>query len=182
MDKINVKEYLENKNALELNYLSYVDKLELADLIMENVIEDKYKPPIINTAILKNIAVQSFINQATNLDLSVEANDGQDGYDILSYSNELTNLLASIDREFSVFESILNDRVNDFYRYEYSTSKAIYDLARSVKDLVNMGAKYVDDALKDVDLDQIVEKYKDVIPPLKDNQPEKKGDDQNENG
>ena len=153
---ISVREYLEDKNKLELNYLTYGKKMDLVDIILENVINRETRPATINTAVLKNIAVQTFIQNITNIDLSEELNNGENGYDILCYTNSLNELLMTIKTEYDVLEEMLNDRINDFYRFEYSLAKTLYDIEIEVASTLSSGADYLEDALKNLDVERIV--------------------------
>ena len=163
---ISVKEYIEDKDKLELSYLMYGKKVDLVDIILENVINRETSPATIDTALLKNISLQMFIQNITNIDLSVEANDGENGYDILCYTGELQHLLELVAPEFNRLEEILNDKLNDFYRYEYSSAKALYDIRNAVYQSLSSSADILENALKNIDVEKLV-KMMPTTAPLK---------------
>lgn len=153
---ISVREYLDDNTKLELVYIPYGRKIDLVNLILENVIDRETKPATIDTALLKNVATQMFIQNATNINLSEDINDGENGYDVLCYNDALSGLLNSVITEFSVFQEILNDKVNDFYRYEYSSAKALYDIESDIANILSDSANYLEDKLKNLDVEQLV--------------------------
>ena len=155
---INVREYLNNKTKLELVYIPYGEKINLINLILDNVINRETKPATIDTALLKNVATQIFIQNATNIDLSEDANSGENGYDVLCYNNALYELLSSIRSEFDMFQEILNDKVNDFYRYEYSSAKALYDIEEDIAGAFSDSIDSLETALKNLNVEQLVDR------------------------
>lgn len=153
---ISVREYLNDKSKLELMYLEYGKKMDLVDMILQNVIDGSTSPATIDTSLLKIISIQMFIQNITNLDLSEDANDGENGYDILCYSGELSHLLELIAPEYNRLQEILNDKLNDFYRYEYSISKAINEIKDEIYSGLSASADYIESAIKRIDVEKII--------------------------
>lgn len=154
---VNVREYIKDNDKLELSYLGYAQKMELVDTILENVIDYNTHPATVDTSMLKIISIELFIQNITNLDLSPEANGDENGYDILCYSGALSHLLELIAPEYNRLQEILNDRLNDFYRYEYSPVKAIYDIKDAVDKALSDSADYLNNAIRNIDIEKIME-------------------------
>ena len=156
--KINVQEYISDESKLELTYLTYGEKIDLVNIILENVINRETRPATVDTALLKSIAIQMFIENITNIDLSDDVNDGQNGYDILCYTGSLQKLLRAIAPEYNRLQEVLNDKLNDFYRYEYSEAKAFYDIEVEVGQLLSMSLDKLEDGLKKLDVEKMIQK------------------------
>lgn len=160
--KISVKEYMDDNSLLEIYYTPFGYKLDLVDTILDNLIDRNTTPPTINVALLKNIANHLFIQEITNLDLSEDANDGSDGYDLLCQYKLLSNLLSTISDEYQILNDILNDRLNDFYRYEYSISKVLYDTVNSISDFASYSINQLESTMKSIDTDKLVHNIKAI--------------------
>lgn len=159
---ISVNEYMNNNSLLEVYYTPFGYKLDLVDTILDNVIDRSTTPHTINIALLKNISDHLFIQEITNLDLSEEANDGSDGYDLLCQFNLLPKLLDSISDEYQRMNSILNDRLNDFYRYEYSIAKVFHDIGIEISDLIDSSVSKLDSVMESIDVKELTQNISSI--------------------
>lgn len=147
---ITVNEYLEDKAKLERYYIPFNHKMEIVDILLEQLTNTETVPPTIDTATLKYITTQLIIEHVTNIEL------GDDGYDILCEAEELTSLLQEIAPEVATFNDIINDKLQDFYRYEYSESKVINDIKVALNDYLSDSLWRVEEVIKDLDVEKLV--------------------------
>ena len=129
MNRISVMDFINDNSLLEVTYTPFDQKLEIVTRILNATIETVGE---INTSIVRKISTQVFINNITNIDLSVKDKNGLDGYDQLCYCNQLDVLKSLISSEYIEFETILTERISDYARVMNSPVYAIgktYDLA-----------------------------------------------------
>jgi hypothetical protein len=159
MERISVIEYLQNPGELELNYTPYNIKAEIVDVILSQVITENEMKKI-DSALLDRVSTQIFIESATNIDMSIESEEGLDGYDLLCLNDELDHVIFVIGTEFDRFKEILDLKVADFYRYENSTSATLLLLKRLMYTFMK---KKVDEArqlVEGVDTKAVAERMK----------------------
>lgn len=148
MNKISVEDYLLDKDMLETIYIPYEKKVEIVNTILDNF--DKSK---IDSARLNYIFDYVIITTITNIDLDIESNDGFNGYDLLCYEKEFEELILEIEYEYNKFKEILQYKLNDIYHYESNQIKIV------VEQLMNE----FNSMLKNVDMNELANKLKDVI-------------------
>ena len=157
INKINVDEYLENKELLELKYIPFDVKYEIISTLITGFIKIVGG---INSALLKRIVIETIIENVTNIDLTSVSETGLKGYDQLCYKNELNNLIDLIGNEYKIFYSMYEDYVSDYIRSENNPSFAISNIYGEIKE----GIKYIiehPDLLGDV-LNPINEEVGDI--------------------
>lgn len=160
--KISVEEYLENNELLKTYYTPFETKREIVDVIVSQVVEDKGMKKIDQT-FLYRIATQVFIETITNIDMSIKSNSGLDGYDVLCLNDALNELIDMISTEFDRFDSILKLKLDDFYRYENSTSSILLSLKKNLSDFFKKKTDELNEMIANIDSKEISEKIKMTI-------------------
>lgn len=113
-EKISVREYLDNPELIEVYYTQYDLKVNICDVILDQVIKKDGCYYYIDSSLLDRIKTQVIIESVTNIDLSIEDEVGLNGYDLLCKEDRLDDLLNSIPEEFNRFNKILELKVKDF--------------------------------------------------------------------
>jgi len=161
-NKISVSNYLENVELLEIDYTPYDVKVDIVDVILSQVIIDDEMEKI-DSALLKRISTQIFIESITNIDMSIKSDNGLDGYDELCLLNELDDLLNLIFDEYSRFENILELKVADFYRYKNSTSSTLLSLKNKLSKFVKEKSDEINNLIENIDTQALSNKLKVLI-------------------
>jgi hypothetical protein len=161
-NKISVREYLDNKELLEINYTPHDIKNNIVDVMLSQVVvRDGLQK--INSVLLNRISTQIFIESITNIDMSVKSDKNLDGYDELCFNNELEELLEIISNEYSRFEYILKLKIDDLNRYNNSTSATILSLKKSVVDFVKKKSDEINQFINNIDTQTISNNLKVLI-------------------
>lgn len=113
-ERISVKEFLEDKELLELTYIPYDKKVEICETIIEQCSSEFENYHTLNSALLERVKKEIFISSITNLDFSIKDENGLDGYDQLCYHNMLNDLIEDCDYLYDQFEEIFQLMLNDY--------------------------------------------------------------------
>ena len=122
MSKISVKEYVDNNELLEVGYLPFDRKMEIAGYVLRGVTQALGG---LNSSMLRRVATEVFIENITNIDLNIEDENGLKGFDQLCYSRELDKLLLYLGDEYTEMKRILDEYVSDYIRTETNPSVTI---------------------------------------------------------
>lgn len=156
-NKISVSEYLDNKELLEIKkYIPYVEKVNIVNSIMKQVCRNTSGLYSVDSVLLDRIKKQIFIEQLTNLDLSI-LSDNLDGYDLLMVNNDMNNILLSITAEYKELDRILELRVNDFLRDKTSISGFLHYKTERVLDYINSNVPVLLEKIDKIDTKSIID-------------------------
>lgn len=161
-NRISVAEYLENDELLEINYTPYDVKINIVDVILSQVVTEGDMRKI-DSAFLHRISTQVFIESITNIDMSIKSEHDLNGYDLLCLNNELDALIDIISDEFERFEDILRLKVDDFYKYNTSTSATLLSLKNTVSKFINKKSDEINELIENLDTVSISDKLKNII-------------------
>ena len=161
-NKISVTEYLEDKGLLEINYIPYDVKSNIVDVILSKV-STAGEINKLDSALLHRISTQVFIESITNIDMSIESEENLNGYDLLCLYDELDSLIDTIIDEFERFEHILELKVEDFHRYNTSTSATLLSLKNVLSKFVKKKSDEINELIRNLDTSAISEKLKNII-------------------
>jgi hypothetical protein len=161
-NKISVSEFLETPELLEVGYTPYDKKVDIVDVILSQVIVNDEVEKI-DSALLKRIKTQIFIESITNIDMSIESDDGLNGYDELCLLDELDMLIELIYDEYSRFEEILELKLQDFYRYKTSTSATMLSLKNNFLKFAKEKYDEISNMIDNIDTHALSDKLKVFI-------------------
>lgn len=157
--KISVENYLASPELIEVYYVPYETKVNICNVILNQVIKKDGCMYYIDSALLDRVKTQVVIESITNLDLSIKDENGLDGYDLLCKENELSNLIDFISYEYNKFDEIIKFKVQDFYNsngsisgFLHFTKKEIINKYNEIMDsftkfISNINAKDVADVI-----------------------------------
>lgn len=160
-NKISVKEYVENKNLLEVNYVPYDNKLQIVSHVLNGVVSSVGG---LNTSLLRRIATEVFIESISNIDMSIEDENGLGGFDQLCYLGELSGLKAMMGNEYIEFQTILDERVQDYIRTETNPAVTINAIYNQVTDYAKMAMDYISSQIQNIDVEKVSEVVSKYIP------------------
>lgn len=167
-EKISVKQYLENKELLKLNnYIPYHKKVKIIDSIMKQVcivINGTYN---LDSVLLDRVKMQIFIEQCTNLDLSIMF-ENMDGYDLLKKEKYYDLILFDIQDELTEFERILQLRIDDFIRDKASVKGILNYKIESMYNYINLKIPEVLDRVEKIDIESITKNFSMVLDKITD--------------
>lgn len=161
-NKISVAEYLKNNELLEINYTPYEVKLNIVNVMLSQVIT-KGELNKIDSALLKRISTQVFIESITNIDMSIKSEQNLSGYDLLCLYDELDTLIDIVSDEFKRFEDILKLKVDDFYKYNISTSATLLSLKNAFSKFIKVKGDEINELIQNLDTVSISDKLKNII-------------------
>ena len=159
MDKISVNEFLNNSDLLEITYTPFYTKLQIVTKILNSVINATGE---INTSIIRRISTQVFIENITNIDMSIKDENDLDGYDKLCYLNKLSDLKKLIGLEYIEFENILNERLMDYIRIETNPTYAVSEIYKMASNNTDALSTLLLDKSKDVEIDELVSQIGEI--------------------
>lgn len=152
MSKISVKEYVDDKNLLEVSYVPYDRKMEIAGYILRGVVNALGG---INSSMLRRVSTEVFIENISNLDLNVEDENGLKGFDQLYYLGEFDELISRLGDEYVEMRKILNEYISDYIRTETNPAVTINAIYEQMKTYVSTALDYIHEYIKDVDVEQL---------------------------
>lgn len=156
-NKISVSEYLNNNELLEIKeYIPYAEKVNIVDSIMRQVCRNMSGLYSIDSVLLDRVKKQIFIEQLTNLDLSILSNN-LDGYDLLMVSNDMEEILLFVIDEYKELDRILELRVKDFLRDKTSISGFLHYKTERVLDYINSNVPVLLDRIDKIDTKSIID-------------------------
>ncbi len=134
MEKISLKNYLENKDLLELTYTPYEDKMKIIDLIMDGCIVETTDGLVkIDSVVLERVSTEMFLSSITNIDMEESLENGLTVYDELCRVGEINNLIDRCGLEYKLFSDILYLRKKDFDK----TNESIYTVINFIFEQLN---------------------------------------------
>ena len=139
MSKISVKEFIANRDLLEINYVPFDQKLEIVSKLMNSFIEDGN---INNSSIVRRISTEIFIEAITNLDLSIVDENELGGYDQLCLNRSLESLKELIKLEYMEFENILRERMMDYNKIDTNCASAILYVYNNIIDIIKSVSRF----------------------------------------
>ena len=161
-NKISVAEYLEDNELLEIKYTPYDVKSSIVDVILSQV-TTKEEINKIDSALLYRISTQVFIEAITNIDMSIVSEENISGFDLLCLYDELDSLIDTIAEEFDRFEDILQLKVDDFHRYNTSTSATLLSLKKALSKFTKTKSDEMNELIQNLDTAAISNKLKNII-------------------
>ena len=159
-NKISVTEYINNNDLLVVTYLPFDTKMNIVSHILNSIISSVGG---LNTSLLRRISTEVFINSITNIDMNIEDENGLRGFDTLLFTGKLNQLKSALDREYSEFELILDERVNDYIRTETNPSVTINAIYDQIRAYLNTAMDYLSERIKDIDVSQIANELTQYI-------------------
>lgn len=160
-NKISANEYLNNKNLLEISYIPYEQKIDICDVIMSQLIID-VGYPIIDSCMLERISTQVFIENVTNLDLSIIDDNGLNGYDTLCYYDELNALLRTTT-EFEILKHMIELKYNDFKINQGSFKGMIHTLKEKFIKIIISNYENINTLFSSIDSQKASEKIANFV-------------------
>lgn len=157
-EKISVKEYLENEKLLKVvGYIPYVEKVNIVDSIVKQiyvVINGTYN---LDSVLLDRVKSQIFIEQCTNLNLSIiDEEENLDGYDLLKKTDKYDIVIRYIENEVNELERILKLRIDDFIRDKASVKGILSYKTEKILDCVKTEIPSLIDYIEKIDIESIV--------------------------
>ena len=161
--KISVKEYIDNKDLLTVRtYIPYSEKVKIIDSVMKQVCVSINGTYNLDSVLLDRVKTQIFIEQCTNLDLSIMY-DNLDGYDLLKYYDEFNYIMYLIDEEFEELERILQLRINDFIRDKASVKGILSYKIEKVIDSINVSIPSIIERIEKIDMESMAKNFSLVL-------------------
>lgn len=96
--KISIKEYIDNNELLEMEFIPFDTKMEIVSQVINQVIKTVGG---LNTSLLRRISTEVFVEAITNIDMSMEDENGLGGFDQLYFYNKFDDFIELINREYS---------------------------------------------------------------------------------
>lgn len=155
--KISVEEYLQNKQLLELTYVPYGQRVEICREILNQCTNVFNNYSTIDSVLLNRVKNEIFIGAVTNLDFSIENNDGLDGYDQLCYEDELYDLIETCGYLYGQFDEILDLMLQDYYHNEGSLRSYFHNLKQSITTYIALERDSISSFIQGLDTKKIVD-------------------------
>ena len=159
-NKISVSEFIDNKSLLEVSYLPFDSKMQLVSTIFSEVINVVGG---LNTALLRRISTEAFINAISNIDMSIKDDTGLDGFDQLYYHREFKNLVSLLGEEYTELQTILTERLNDYIRTETNPAITINSIYEQVKTYFNTALDYISTNIQNIDVEKLTEQLSPLM-------------------
>ena len=166
-DKISVENYIENNALLEIVYTPFDKKMEIVSHVLTGIINSLGG---LNTALLRRISTEVFIEAISNIDMSIVDENELSGYDQLCFKNELENLIIYLGSEYIEFEKILSERVSDYIRTETNPAVTINAIYKQVSDYFSNTLDYLSDRIQDVDIEEVANDILQIATDIKGDQ------------
>ena len=152
-DKISVKDYIENKEMLELSYIPYDKKIDIVSGVFSGMIQTLGG---LNTTILRVISLQTIIENVTNIDLKIQDEEsGLQGFDYLMYTDELRNLIDLMGREYTEFMKIFDEYKTDYIRMETNPALTISNIYDQISKYASVIIEFLQEQIKNMDIEQL---------------------------
>ena len=159
--RISVQEYLSNKELLTGVYTPYDTKLNIVSKIVNGVINATGG---LNTAMLRRISTEVFIETISNIDMSEKDENGLQGFDQLCYTGELDNLKKALRDEYYEFENILSEYIDDYIRIETNPAITISRIYSQITDILNSIFDDLSERIQGADIEKIGEIIANILP------------------
>ena len=157
--KISIKEYIDNNELLEMEFIPFDTKMEIVSQVINQVIKTVGG---LNTSLLRRISTEVFVEAITNIDMSMEDENGLGGFDQLYFYNKFDDFIGLINREYSQFAQILDERIADYIRIETNPSVTIQAIYKQVSDYLGTAMDYLSDKIQNIDVEEFGETLKDI--------------------
>lgn len=162
-ERISIKEYLENKELLELKYVPYEQRKEICNVIIEQCSNISNDYNTLNSVLLDRVKKEIFITSITNLDFSIVDEVGLDGYDQLCYDNNLNRLIDICGYLYEQFDEILELMIKDYYNNEASLRGYISNIKNSIVNWVLTLKRDTSDFIENLDAKVISDNIVKII-------------------
>jgi len=159
-NKINVSDYIKNKDLLEIQYVPYESKMSIVSHIIDGVIKSIGG---LNSSLLRMISDEVIIESITNLDMNAQDENGLKGFDQLLYLNEYNTLIELLGNEYIEFKKILNEYVSDYIRTETNPAITINAIYNQVVDIVNKLVNMISEQIQNIDMDALGEQLMPIV-------------------
>lgn len=163
MGKISVKDYLGNKDLLELNYIPHDEKVDICNVIIEeciNVSDDYYT---IDSVLLERVKKEILLSSITNIDFSIQDEVGMAGYDQLCFYNELNNLIFDCGHLYEQFDEMFRLKLIDYYNNNESLRSYMHSIKNKFLNWFYDIKKESREYLDNIDSKKVVDNIKNVI-------------------
>ena len=158
--KYSVAEFLDNPEILEVTYLPFDSKLELASHVLVEVVKAIGG---LNTSLLRRISTEAFIEAVSNIDMNVTDDNGLKGFDQLYYHGKLEYLLNLLGREYAELQHILDERTADYIRTETNPAVTINGIYERVRTVVNATLDQLSNVIQNIDVQKLTEQITPLI-------------------
>lgn len=165
MDKISVKDYINNRELLEITYLPFDRKMEIVSHVLNGVIQSVGG---LNTSLLRLVSTEVFIEAVSNIDLSIEDENGLKGFDQLCFNNKLHDLENDLAGEYAELRKILDERTSDYIRIETNPAVTINTIYSQIKDGYNKVMDFISNQIQNIDVDELIKYAGTVAPQIND--------------
>ena len=160
-ERISVKEYAENRNLLELNYVPYEQRVEICRTILSQCINlDDYAS--VDSVLLDRVKTEIFISSITNLDFSETDENELDGYDQLCYYELLDETIDLCGSFYKQFEHILELMLKDYADNEASLKGYLNTQKNNLVESVSSIAEKFSTLIEGLDAQEIA-KFLDFV-------------------
>ena len=151
-EKISVKEYIENKDLLELSYIPYDKKIDIVSGVFSGVIQALGG---LNSTMLRVISTQTIIENVTNIDLKIQDDEsGLQGFDYLVYTDELRTLINLMGKEYAEFMNIFDEYKSDYIRMETNPALTIQKIYEQASKYMSVIIEFLQEQIKNIDAEQ----------------------------
>ena len=159
-NKYSATEFIEDNSILEVQYLPFDSKLQIASQVLMGVIDAVGG---LNTSLLRRVATETFIEAVSNIDMNIEDENGLKGYDQLCFYRQLDNLAAFLGYEYEELWNILNERVQDYIRTETNPAVTINAIYNQIKEYWEVAMNYISSTVKNVDVEKLTSQLSSLI-------------------
>lgn len=160
-NRISVKDYLQDKDLLKFKkYIPYSKKVNIIDSIMKEVCRNMNGLYSIDSVLLDRIKKQIFIEQLTNLNLSIIDNEtGLDGYDLLYYTDAIKDIDLLISSEFMELDRLLKLRINDYLRDKTTLKGFLNYKTDHVLNYIDLKLPELIESINKIDIKSIIDNF-----------------------
>lgn len=160
-ERINIDNYLANKELLQLTYIPFDSKMEIVSHLINGVINSVGG---LNTSLLRRISSEVFIESISNIDMGAVNESGLTGFDELLCKREFDSLIDVLGSEYVEFQTILNERVADYIRIETNPAVTINAIYNQVTETLNKILDYVSKQIQEADPEKIINFITENLP------------------
>lgn len=162
--RISVEEYLLNKELLEVKkYVPYANKVLLIDAILKEVCFNKNGLFTLDSVVLDRVKLQIFIEEYTNLNLSIKNQNELNGYDLLIMNREFDNVIDKFKDEFKELERILNLRLDDYLRDKSSLKGFLNYKIERIIGFLDYKTNNLIETINNVDVDKLTNSLSTIL-------------------
>lgn len=109
---ITMEQFLNDNMLLQLQYLDFNTKLEIALSIVTALINNS---GYINQSLLRRFSVETIIEAISNIDMKEKCSNGLSGYDYMCYTENGYEVIKKyLNPQFEQFMEIIKEQANDY--------------------------------------------------------------------